>query len=313
MMPTDPRAETFKTKDADSYDDLTAEFDQFTERFTKPLAKHLVALAHLGPSERVLDIGTGTGVVALLSAQQVGAGGEIVGIDLSQGMLRAAAEKASRAGLAGRVEFRPMDAEHLQFEEGSFDAAISMFALLHFPDPLASLKEIHRVVRPGGRIALAVGSAPPLVSRQGWKQALRHACRLWLRHTGKLLVAPGFLDSLVESRIPGSGEAEESLLASRSGSRAGIVAKLVEAAGFRDLQTDWLGHEPVVDSPQDFWEVQRTFSSIARKRLNRASPQALEAVRKEFLDSCGRVQGRGGKLMYPFAAFYVTATRPALV
>ncbi|MEP6703313.1 MAG: hypothetical protein ABJB34_00750, partial [Acidobacteriota bacterium] len=61
--------------------------------------------------------------------------------------------------------------------------------------------------------------------------------------------------------------------------------------------------------PEEFWEIQRTFSSISRKRLNDAPPDKLESLRREFFRQCETVQSRGGNLAYPFAAYYVTAVR----
>jgi hypothetical protein len=76
------------------------------------------------------------------------------------------------------------------------------------------------------------------------------------------------------------------------------------------VQTDWQGHQAVIETPEEFWEIQRTFSSIARKRLSTALPEKIESLRQEFLERCRTVQSRGGNLVYPFAAFYVSALKP---
>ncbi len=310
MTKADSRAEAFKVRDAGSYDDLTAEFDRFTARLSQPLAEHLVALAQLTPGERVLDIGTGTGVIALLAAGRVAPKGAVTGIDLSEGMLKAASEKASRAGLAPLAQFRHMDAEALEFADASFDAVLSLFALLHFPNPLTALKEMLRVLRPGGKLVLAIGSRPSLASRKGFAQGVHHWRNRGLVRQGKLLIAPGFLDSLVEKHLPRAQEPEESDLASRHHARTRNVLELVRSAGFGNIRTDWMGHEPAIENAEEFWDVQRTFSSIARKRLATASAEMVEAIRREFSDACAEVQARGGRLVYPFGAFFVVARRP---
>ncbi len=310
MTKANSRAEAFKVRDAGSYDDLTAEFDQFTARLSQPLAEHLVALAQLTPGERVLDIGTGTGVIALLAAGRVAPKGAVTGIDLSEGMLKAASEKASRTGLAHLVQFRLMDAEALEFGGASFDAVLSLFALLHFPNPLTALREMLRVLRPGGRLVLAIGSRPSLASGQGFAQAVHHLRNRSLVRQGKLLIAPSFLDSLVEKHLPRAQEPEESDLASRPHARTRNVTGLVRSAGFHIIRTEWMGHEPAIEDAEEFWDVQRTFSSIARKRLATASAGTLEAIRREFSGTCAEVQARGGRLVYPFGAFFVIAHRP---
>jgi ubiquinone/menaquinone biosynthesis C-methylase UbiE len=302
-------SQTFKTLDAASYDALTEQFDYFTERLSSPLAAHLISLAAIKSSDAVLDIGTGTGIVALQSAVKLGAGGKVVGIDLSQEMLATATEKAEKLGLAEKIEFSRMDAEALKFADESFDTVVSLFALLHFPDPLTALKEIYRVTRPGGRIVVAVGSRPPMFSAMGLMHLLKVLPDLVRRKQGKQLTAPDFLDSLVERRLPESGSPEESHLASHSRDRSGSVSQLVPAAGFKVLQTDWQGHQVRFETPEEFWEIQRTFSSIARKRLSHAAPEKVESLRQEFFDQCRAVQSGGGNLVYPFAAFYVVAQK----
>ena len=301
--------ETFKTRDASSYDSLTEQFDQFTERLSSPLADRMIRLAGIRPEDHVLDVGTGTGVVAFRAAEKVGDRGRVVGIDLSEGMLAAANSKVARLGLAERIEFRQMDAENLQFPDATFDIAVSLFALLHFPDPLTALKEIYRVLKPGGRLVVAVGSSPPLLSVEGLAHRLKVLPDLVRRIQGKQLVAPGFLDSLVASHFPESDEPEESHLASHSHDRTQGVASLVRSAGFRVLETCWQGNQAELDTADEFWEIQRTFSSISRKRLNDATPDKLESLRRDFFRECERVQARGGNLAYPFAAYYVTAVR----
>ena len=302
-------SQEFKTRDATSYDALTAEFDLFTERLTSGLAAHMVALAAIKPSDRVLDVGTGTGVVALQAAARTGAGGRVDGIDLSAGMLAAARAKAEKLGLADRVSFTAMDAEKLEFADETFDVVVSLYALLHFPDPLAALKEIRRVLKPGGRVVVAGGSSPSLLSAAGLRHAVKILPDLLRRKQGRQLVAPAFLDALVAEHLPETDGQEESHLASRSHNRTGGVAALVELAGLKVLKTDWRGGQAVMETPEEFWEIQRTFSSISRKRLNDAAPDEVAAVRARFLEQCRAVQSRGGNLVYPYGAFFVTAEK----
>ena len=302
-------SQAFKTRDATSYDSLAEQFDYYTERLSHKLAAQMVALAEIAPNDRVLDVGTGTGVVALQAANIVGEKGMIDGIDLSDGMLETANNKAVRLNLEAKINFSRMDAEALEFDEQTFNKVVSLFALLHFPNPLVALKEIFRVMRSGGTLVLAVGSSPPF-SLSGLAHRFKHLPDFVQRLRGKQLVAPYFLDSLVEEILPRTREAEESQMAHHSHNRTQPVAKLIEQTGFEILKTDWHGDTEIIESPEEFWEIQRTFSSIARKRINDAAPEKSEFLYSHFLEKCRQVQASGGKLVYPFGAFYVVAQKP---
>ena len=301
--------DAFKARDASSYDSVTEPFDRFTRRLSRPLAARLVSLAAVLPGQRVLDVGTGTGVVAVEAARAAGPDGRFLGVDLSEGMLRSAALTASRAALTN-TEFRPMDAETLALPDGSFDAVLSLFALLHFPDPRAALGEMFRVLRAGGRIALGVGAGPPLLSWAGAVHVVRRGWRVWRERRGRRLTGPSFLDALVRQHLSRTAGGEETELARRHVHRGAAVAALVRRAGFRDVRTSWQGRVERVASPEEFWEMQRTFSSLARKRLSAASAEELEAVRAAFFARCREVQARDGELVYPYGALFVVGRRP---
>lgn len=121
----------------------------------RPAQDRLIHLADPRPGERILDIAAGTGLVSFPAAERVGAEGEVVATDLSQAMADALARGARRRGLA-QVKASRMDAEALSFEDASFDAALNALGLMYVPDPPAALREMHRVVRPGGRAVAAV-------------------------------------------------------------------------------------------------------------------------------------------------------------
>ncbi len=308
LAQTRPDDEVFKLRDASSYDPVVLEFDRWTMRFTAPLAEKLVSLAGLQAGQEVLDVGTGTGIVAFAAAPRVQPRGRILGVDLSHAMLDTAAAKARQVGLTN-IHFQQMDAEKLQLRDASFHAVLSLYALLHFPHPDVALREMFRVLRPGGILVIAVGSGPPLtpagiVHRAGRAPDLLHQRR------GRLLLAPQFLDSLVDKYLPGHAEPEETSLAAENRNRTRSVPRLVRAAGFTAVRTCWEGRADCIQNATDFWDLQRTYSSISRKRLASAPPETAERLKRDFFDQCRRVQDRGGRLMRHHAAFYVIAHRP---
>jgi ubiquinone/menaquinone biosynthesis C-methylase UbiE len=258
----------------------------------------------------VVDVGTGTGVVALEVAKAVGHEGLCIGVDLYEKMLEGATTNARRANLTERVEFKLMDAESLQFEAASFDVVVSLFALLHFPDPETALNEMFRVLKPGGTLVVAVGSPPSWVSWLGMKHAVTLLPELISRLLGRRLVAPEFLNRLVQESIPAEDESEESSLARASRNRTRSVPTLLRDAGFENLRQHWESHQAIMKTPDDFWDIQRTFSTIARKRLNRGTSDQMTRIRTKFDQAWQKVLARGGQLTYPFAAFFVAARRP---
>lgn len=120
-------------------------------------------LALLGPGDSALDVACGTGDLALALATRVSPGGEVLGCDFSEAMLDRARAKASalRAdGSAGRVRFEWADALALPYDDGAFDAATVGFGARNFEDLGRGLREMARVVRPGGRVVVLEITTP---------------------------------------------------------------------------------------------------------------------------------------------------------
>ena len=136
---------------------------------------------HLGDAPRVLDVATGTGDLAIAIARAC-PGATVVGLDPSAAMLAIAARKVARRGLS--IELEEGDAQALPFPSCSFDAATIAFGIRNVPDRAAGLREMARVVRPGGRIAILELGEP----RRGiMARAARIHTRLIVPKLGALL------------------------------------------------------------------------------------------------------------------------------
>ena len=109
--------------------------------------------------EEVLDIATGTGDFALLAAEMLNPK-RIVGADLSEGMMEIGRQKAEKAGLEKIITFRREDCMNLSFADGSFDAVIAAYGVRNFTDLDCGLREMLRVLRPGGHVTILELAAP---------------------------------------------------------------------------------------------------------------------------------------------------------
>ena len=112
----------------------------------------VVDAAGVKSGQRVLDVACGTGVLSRTAAERVGETGSVTGLDINEGMLAVARQKAPQ------INWRQGNAEDLPFDDNSFDAVVSQFGLMFFEDRPAAIREMMRVLRPGKRMGIAVWS-----------------------------------------------------------------------------------------------------------------------------------------------------------
>lgn len=122
--------------------------------FRYRVANPLIEIAQLQPRQHVLDVATGTGIVAIAAAQIVGNEGKVVGVDISSGMLNQARQKIAAAGLQN-IELIEADADDLNFSDGSFDAILCSSAIVYLTDIPTALQNWYRFLKPGGIVAFS--------------------------------------------------------------------------------------------------------------------------------------------------------------
>lgn len=146
---------------APTYDTLNHTLSAGIDRWWR---RRTVRIVRRCNPHRVLDLATGTGDLAIALAGAM-PDCRVTGADLSEGMLRHAREKAQRAGLGDRLTFACADAERMEFADGEFDAVTVAFGVRNFGDLRAGLREMQRVLRSGGTVAILELSIPknPLI------------------------------------------------------------------------------------------------------------------------------------------------------
>lgn len=213
---------------------------------------HLIEAARLAPGMRVVDVACGTGVLTIEALRAVSPGGSATGVDLNPGML-AVSRRAEPA-----VDWREAPAEALPFGSAEFDAVLSQFGLMFFQDRVGALREMWRVLRPGGRLVVAVWNS--LDHTPGYLAVTRLLARLFGDETADLLRAPYAL---------GDPDALRALLVD-----AGIADPHIERVGgearFPSIR-DWL-HSDVRG-----WTLSDRIDDSQFEQLARAAESELHA------------------------------------
>jgi SAM-dependent methyltransferase len=129
------------------------------ERWYGAATRQMLDLARVRPGQRILDIAAGAGEPAVSAAERVGPGGYVLATDISEGIVELARQVAHERGLE-QIETRVMDGENLDLPDAGFDAVLCRLGLMYMPHPVTALREWRRVLKPGGRVAVAVFSTP---------------------------------------------------------------------------------------------------------------------------------------------------------
>ena len=285
-----------KQSDARSYDATAAEFGTLTERYSRRIAARMLDLADVTSGDRLLDLGTGTGLLARMAAAR---GANAVGIDHSAGMLGQAQARADEDSVGSRTEFVAMDAEALDFADEAFDVTVSLFVLRHLPNPLAAAHEMHRTLKSRRTTGHQRRRSPRAVlpSRSGrrigpspgacWvaRCSLPEACANFLRAQGYKL---------------GGDHAAHSHL--------GDVGDMLRSVGFRDVRQEWWGERHIL-SAEEFWNVQAVFDSDARGDADGTRRAQQGELKGQYIATCKEHVRRGRGLVYRTGALIFTAKR----
>jgi demethylmenaquinone methyltransferase / 2-methoxy-6-polyprenyl-1,4-benzoquinol methylase len=133
--------------------------------------RFLVSRVEVGPADTVLDVATGTAAVAIELVRRTGC--RVVGLDQSPEMLETGRQRVAEARLSDRIELVEGEADRLPFEDASFEALTFTYLLRYVADPTATMRELARVVRPGGTLAMLEFGRPRGLARPAWELYVR--------------------------------------------------------------------------------------------------------------------------------------------
>ncbi len=255
------------------------------EKMYAPLTRALIEEAQIVAGQSVLDIGGGAGEPSLTIARVVGLSGHVTYTDPTAGMVKAAREESERRGLSN-LEFHQHPAEKLPFANSSFDVAVGRLSAMFFSDVSPALRQILRVVKPGGCVAFLVWADREL--------------------------NPFFsvITEILNQFVPAEPEDEDAPAAFRF-ARPGKLAKLLEEAGAVSVNERTLKFD--TDAPIDvaqFWELRTEMSDTFRTKIAKLAADELMAVRDE-VQKAAAVYFKSGSMSFPSQALLVSGRKAA--
>jgi ubiquinone/menaquinone biosynthesis C-methylase UbiE len=273
-------ASAFKANERRAWDLCAENYDRCLTRVFTPIAQKLVSLAQPGSGERVLDVATGSGLAALQAARMVGPDGRVVGVDLSETMVDLAWNRA-REERVDNADFLAMDAEDLDLPSSYFHAVLCALGLMLFPQPDRALSEMHRVLREGGRLALAVFG-------RGSRVALR---------------------ALMEPFIPLMPPPPERGPSIFGYGRSEVLEEAVKAAGFSDVTTEQCTHVLAFNEAQGAWEMLLSLGRLAQMHSELSAAAQGELRQTVLRIARDQFTNAQGTLELPFEITYARARR----
>ncbi|HEV2812016.1 MAG TPA: methyltransferase domain-containing protein [Solirubrobacteraceae bacterium] len=251
------------------------------QRDAQPVSVWLVEHIEPQPGYRVLELAAGVGDTGLLAAELVQPGGSVVITDGAEAMVEAARRRAEEVG-ARNVECRQMEAEWIDLPTASVDGVLCRWGYMLLADPEAALRETRRALRPGGRVALAA-----------WAQAEHNP---WFTVVGRSLAD---LD-LVEPPEP--GEPGPFAFADE-----GRIETLLEDAGFDEILVEPLDFAMRLESPDEYFEHQRSLSTRLRETLAGLSPADHTRLRDAIDEALEPYVRAGGSVELPARTWVAAA------
>ena len=269
-MDAESEPQLFKERIREHWNEVAARSQRWTPVMRAqiaPATELMLNLAHLRPGDRVLDIAAGDGYQSVAAALRVGSNGYVLAVDLAPEQVKHAAATAREAGI-NHIETMVMDAESLDLPEGSFDAVLCQLGVMFLPDVDRGLREMLRVLTPGGRASL-------VISTPGGNAE----------------------SDLVESIVRGRVGAGTPMPARRSGASLGargVMRQKMEAAGFEAVEAHEVAVPLRLASAEDAVNLVRDLHPTLDEMMAPLTADEREAVWREVNQATAAFVGPDG-------------------
>jgi ubiquinone/menaquinone biosynthesis C-methylase UbiE len=247
-----------------------------------PVSQWMVDAIHPQPGHRVLDLAAGMGETGFLAAELIAPGGILICSDQSEVMLEGARARAAELGLEN-VEFKPIDAEWIDLPLADVDAVLCRWGLMLMADPGAAMRECRRVLKPGGRFALAVWTQR---ERNPWVTAIAEAIAEVAEVPPVDPAAPGMFALGDPARLEG----------------------MLEEAGFAEIEIEPLDFDFRYDDAEHYLDIQLDLSSQTAKIFGTLDDQQVSILERRVAETLAPFATEDGSIVIPARTLVAAAT-----
>jgi len=258
-------------------------WDAFVMSWLKPIGNKLLEKVQLRNGETILDVATGTGEPGISAAKLI-PNGTVVGIDLSEEMIQIANQHANEQRVTNYSAQVEDLSQGFSFADNYFDKVVCRFGIMYFPDPASDLKEVARVLKPGGRIAFSAWAEPP---KNPWATTAASVINKLLELPPTPADAPG----VFRHSLPNS------------------LRQLFTEAGLTNIMEEEVTGSMVFDNSEEYWKFVMDVVAPVAIPLSKADNAMRQKAKEKVLEECSRFKRKDGKIIFPWSSWICSGVK----